>query len=75
LRKFKSILLRDNLRKELNSKYQILFYNYGLEMHAIEDQYQKLKSASIPIVRNMPTVSGNITWSRHLFHRISVPME
>jgi hypothetical protein len=28
-----------------------------------------------PMVRNLPTVSGSITWSRHLFHRISGPME
>ena len=27
------------------------------------------------MVRNLPTVSGSITWSRHLFHRISGPME
>lgn len=26
-------------------------------------------------MRNLPTVSGSITWSRHLFHRISAPME
>jgi dynein heavy chain len=74
LRKFKSILHRDNLRNGLNSKYNILFHNYGLEIHHIEDQYQRQKSQP-PIVRNLPTVSGSITWSRHLFHRISGPME
>jgi len=74
LRKFKSILHRDNLRNGLNSKYNILFHNYGLEIHQIEDQYQKHKN-NPPIVRNLPTVSGSITWSRHLFHRISGPME
>ena len=74
LRKFKSILHRDNLRNGLNSKYNILFHNYGLEIHHIEDQYQRSKSQP-PIVRNLPTVSGSITWSRHLFHRISGPME
>jgi len=74
LRKFKSILHRDNLKNGLNSKYTILFHNYGLEIHQIEDQYQKYKN-NPPIVRNLPTVSGSITWSRHLFHRISGPME
>jgi dynein heavy chain len=39
LRKFKAILHRDNLKNGLNSKYHILFHNYGLEIHAIEDQY------------------------------------
>jgi len=74
LRKFKSILHRDNLRNGLNSKYSILFQNYGVEIHQIEDQYQKWKN-NPPIIRNLPTVSGSITWSRHLFHRISGPME
>lgn len=27
------------------------------------------------MVRNLPTVAGNITWSRHLYHRIQGPME
>lgn len=74
LRKFQVILKRENLSNSLNSKYTILFHNYGLEIHQIEDQYQKYKN-NPPIVRNLPTVSGSITWSRHLFHRISGPME
>lgn len=74
LRKFKSILHRDNLRNGLNSKYAILFHNYGLEIHKIEEQYQKQKNQP-QMVWNLPTVSGSITWSRHLFHRISGPME
>ena len=74
LRKFKAILHRDNLRNNLAHKYTILFNNYQIQIQAIEEQYQKYKS-SPPIVRNLPTVAGSITWSRHLFHRISVPME
>ena len=74
LRKFQAILQRDNLRNSVNSKYTILFHNYGLEINQIEDQYQKYKN-NPPIVRNLPTVAGSITWSRHLFHRISGPME
>ena len=74
LRKFKSILHRDNLKNGLNSKYSILFQNYGNDIKDIEDQYLKNKTTP-PTVRNLPTVSGSITWSRHLFHRISGPME
>jgi dynein heavy chain len=74
LRKFKSILHRENLKSGLNSKYTVLFQNYGLEIKDIEDQYVKMKN-NPPMVRNLPTVSGSITWSRHLFHRISGPME
>jgi dynein heavy chain len=62
------------LQSGLNAKYTLLFQNYGLEIKDIEDQYVKMKS-NPPMVRNLPTVSGSITWSRHLFHRISGPME
>jgi dynein heavy chain len=74
LRKFKAILHRENLKNNLNSKYQTLFQSYQVQIVSIEEQYHKWK-AQPPIVRNLPTVSGSITWSRHLFHRISVPME
>jgi dynein heavy chain len=74
LRKFKTIIHRDNLRQNLAAKYAILFQHYQVQIVSIEEQYHKNKS-SPPIVRNLPTVSGSITWSRHLFHRISVPME
>ena len=77
LRKFKTILKRENLKNGpngLTAKYTILFHNYGGEIQSVEDQYQRFKTMP-PIVRNMPTVSGSITWSRHLFHRISGPME
>lgn len=58
----------------MNAKYQSLFSHYQSQIISIEEQYHKYKGAP-PIVRNLPTVSGSITWSRHLFHRISVPME
>lgn len=74
LRKFKSILHRENLKAGLNSKYNSVFINYESELQSIQDQYNKYKS-NPPIVRNLPIVSGSITWSRHLFYRISVPME
>ena len=77
LRKFNAILKRDNLKNGPNgllAKYTILFQNYGGEIQSVEDQYQRFKTIP-PIIRNMPTVSGSITWSRHLFHRISGPME
>lgn len=74
LRKFKSILHRENLAASLNAKYQLLFSNYGREIAKIERHYQEHKPAP-PICHNLPTVSGSIGWSRHLFNRISVPME
>jgi dynein heavy chain len=41
LRKFKSILHRDNLASSLNSKYQIVFQHFGREIHKIERIYQE----------------------------------
>lgn len=76
LRKFKAILHRPNLKETLNKKYNVLFTQYGTEINNIEEQYSNcLKAKGPPIVRNLPTVSGSITWARHLFFRISGPME
>ena len=61
LRKFKTILKRENLKNGpngLTAKYTILFQNYGGEIQSVEDQYQRFKTMP-PIVRNMPTVSGH----------------
>ena len=74
LRKFKSILHRDNLQKNLEAKYKLLFQQYSTEIGQIEEQYGKQK-VNPPLVRNLPTVSGSITWSRHLLFRCCSPME
>lgn len=74
LRKFRSILHRDNLQNGLKDKYRGLFDHYSKLISKIEDEYKK-KCLAPPIVRNLPIVSGSITWSRHLFHRASTPME
>jgi len=74
LSKFKAILHRDNLQNGIEQKYILLFGNYSKLLTKIEEEYQKRRLAP-PIVRNLPIVSGSITWSRHLFHRASTPME
>jgi dynein heavy chain len=74
LKKFKSILQRESLRADLESKYVVIFHNYGIELTQVQDQYEKHKSAP-PLVRNLPPVAGNITWSRHLLRRIEEPMK
>lgn len=74
LSKFKAILHRDNLQNGIEQKYLLLFGNYSKLLVKIEEEYQK-RRLSPPIVRNLPIVSGSITWSRHLFHRASTPME
>lgn len=74
LRKFLSILKRESLKQSIYNKYTVIFQNYGLEINSIETQYQNQKT-NPPIVRNLPTVAGSIIWARHLFHRISGPMQ
>jgi len=74
LKKFKAILHRDNLQAGLKEKYGTVFGRYQTFITKIEDEYKK-KMMSPPIVRNLPIVSGSITWSRHLFHRASTPMD
>ncbi|CAK0855452.1 unnamed protein product [Prorocentrum cordatum] len=73
LQKFQSILQRENLRADLESKFAVIFHNYGVELTQVQDQYEKFKAAP-PLVRNLPPVAGNITWSRHLYKRIEGPM-
>ena len=74
LRKFRSILKRDNLRSSLDVQYIVILQNYAAEIAAVEKQYQDRRT-KVPTVRNLPKVAGAITWFRHLFRRISAPME
>jgi dynein heavy chain len=74
LKKFQSILQRDNLRSDLESKFTVIFHKYGLELTQVQDQYERFKSAP-PMVRNLPPVAGSLTWSRHLLKRIEDPMK
>ena len=74
LKKFETILKRGSLQTQLTNKYNLIFSNYGLEMNDIKSEYNNYKT-NPPLVRNMPTVAGNIMWARHLFHRIKDPMD
>jgi hypothetical protein len=74
LRKFQSILARENLKSDLDSKLNIIFGNYGMELDSVQQLYEKQKHDP-PIPRNLPPVAGNITWSRHLLKRIEEPMK
>jgi dynein heavy chain len=74
LRKFQSILQRESLKSDLDSKLSIIFQNYGQELEQVQQLYEKEKHDP-PIPRNLPPVAGNITWSRHLLKRIEEPMK
>ena len=74
LKKFHSILHRESLKSDLDSKLNIIFQNYGTELEQVQQLYEKEKHDP-PIPRNLPPVAGNITWSRHLLKRIEEPMK
>ena len=74
LRKFQSILQRESLKSDLDSKLNIIFQNYGKELESVQRLYEKEKHDP-PIPRNLPPVAGNITWARHLLKRIEDPMK
>ncbi|GMH89960.1 hypothetical protein TrVE_jg7050 [Triparma verrucosa] len=74
LHKFQTILQRESLKSDLDSKLNIIFQNYGMELEQVQQLYEKQKHEP-PIPRNLPPVAGNITWSRHLLKRIEEPMK
>ena len=74
LKKFQTILQRENLKSDLDSKFNVIFQNYGMELEHVLQQYEKHKH-NPPYPRNLPPVAGNITWSRHLLKRIEEPMK
>ena len=59
LQKFQSILQRESLKADLDSKLNLIFMNYGLELEKTQQLYEKLKY-SPPIPRNAPPVAGSI---------------
>jgi dynein heavy chain len=74
LQKFQSVLQRESLKSDLDSKLNLIFQKYGLELENVQQLYEKQKRDP-PIARNLPPVAGNIMWSRHLLNRIEVPMK
>eukprot|EP01012_Entosiphon_sulcatum_P023115 TRINITY_DN280_c0_g1_i7.p1 TRINITY_DN280_c0_g1~~TRINITY_DN280_c0_g1_i7.p1 ORF type:complete len:2218 (+),score=554.82 TRINITY_DN280_c0_g1_i7:76-6729(+) len=73
LKKFQSILKRENLKNDLESKYMVIFHNYGLDLENVQKTYERHKQ-NPPTVRNWPPIASNITWSRQLLRRIEEPM-
>lgn len=74
LHKFQKVFHRDAFKADLDSKMNIIFQNYGMELEEVQQLYEKQKHDP-PISRNLPPVAGNITWSRHLLKRIEEPMK
>ncbi len=73
LHTFESIIQRDSLKSDLESKYAIIFHKYGQDLAQVQQIYESQKS-SPPFPRNIPPVAGNIMWSQLLLRRIEEPM-
>eukprot|EP01047_Picozoa_sp_COSAG01_P062772 COSAG01_NODE_8035_length_2947_cov_3.654846_1_plen_857_part_10 len=73
LTQFQAVLQRDNLKADLDSKYMVIFHNYGLDLETVQRLYEKQKSKP-DMARNAPPVAGNIKWARQLLSKIENPM-
>ncbi|EEY63593.1 dynein heavy chain, outer arm [Phytophthora infestans T30-4] len=73
LKQFQQILQRETLRSDLDSKFTVIFHNYGLDLSHVQELYERHRHDP-PVARNLPPVAGNILWSRHLLRRIEEPM-
>ena len=73
LNKFKLILHREALQQILDTKYILLFKSYGKSLSEIQKIFIK-KRINPSIGKNMTKVAGNISWSRQLLRRITIPM-
>jgi len=74
LKQFEIILQRETLKSDLDSKYTVIFHNYGLDLETVQKIYDKQKN-SPPTSRNAPPVAGNLSWARQLLRRIEDPMK
>lgn len=74
LRQFQATLQRESLKDDLESKFLVIFQNYGVDLETVQRLYEKQK-VSPPTVRNSPPVTGNVMWARQLMRRIERPME
>ncbi|KAL0591894.1 hypothetical protein ABG067_001037 [Albugo candida] len=61
-------------KTDLDSKLNVIFQKYGLEMEHVLHEYEREKHEP-PYPRNLPPVAGNITWVRHLLQGIEEPMK
>jgi dynein heavy chain len=74
LKKFQTILQTDTFKSDLDSKYMVIFHNYGLELENDQKLYERHKTEP-PMVRNITPVAGAITWARQLLRHIKGPMD
>ncbi len=86
LQKFKNIKSRAIINKQMMDKFSDVlkqylatsllsayFRGYSIELQKVKEIFEKNQS-SPPYSKNMPPVSGSISWCDSLFHRIKKPI-
>jgi len=74
LAQYKAVLVRDALKANLEEKVASIFSAFGKHLEKVQEIYEEEKH-NPPRSRNLPPVSGNITWAHHLLGRIEVLMK
>ncbi len=59
---------------DLKDKYMQVLHNYGRDLESVRKLYQKHKNDPV-IPRNLPPISGKISWARQLYRKIEAPMK
>ena len=69
---FQSLLTRPNIESEIEKRINLLIYNYGVDLTLVRELF--LNNRDEPTVaKNLPPISGAISWCRGLIERIYLP--
>ena len=72
----KQLLDRPIIQDEVEVKQIILIQSYGKDLKVIQEEFLHYRhSPPKDTLRNLPPISGALTWCRGLISRIKIPME
>lgn len=74
LKKYQKTLDPVTFAADLESKYLVVFHNYGMELEKDQKTYERYK-ADPPMARDSTPVAGAIHWARQLLRHIKEPMD
>jgi dynein heavy chain len=73
LHKFKNIVTRPNIEKQMRNKYEDVLERYNTEVGEMKELFLKGKDNPL-ISKNMPPKAGAIAWARSIMGRIKTPI-
>ncbi|XP_045502201.1 dynein axonemal heavy chain 10 [Colias croceus] len=73
LLKFIEFDLRDTIKRQLATKFDLVMRQFIKELTAIEDKFTRFRK-NPPLLRNHPPVAGAIYWARALFNKMKQPI-